>query len=279
MNTGLLDQMRMVLGGLAKFDSWLGVEMDAIIKLGKSGGGRLDVDSLRHVVGMYVGARNVGEINVIEKTFYVTINPSDCGDNVSAQFGGFVDEDQVINVGTNGIKETVHVKRDMVLYLYRTGRFILLVYISDFSKLVELLVQLWPGMLQDRGQTLKYLTMEPILWYGDKKFFLGDWNNNLYLRYRVYMEVSQFMNIFCEFENLPDINNETKTKVVETVLMMFTIYDSLKCVDLINILLGKLLVDRSKLTEQESRDLSDRLKFVSEQRTRRWGTWGNNKQY
>jgi len=279
MNTGLLDQMRMVLGGLAKFDSWLGVEMDAIIKLGKSGGGRLDVDSLRHVVGMYVGARNVGEINVIEKTFYVTINPSDCGDNVSAQFGGFVDEDQVINVGTNGIKETVHVKRDMVLYLYRTGRFILLVYISDFSKLVELLVQLWPGMLQDRGQTLKYLTMEPILWYGDKRSFLGDWNNNLYLRYRVYMEVSQFMNIFCEFENLPDINNETKTKVVETVLMMFTIYDSLKCVDLINILLGKLLVDRSKLTEQESRDLSDRLKFVSEQRTRRWGTWGNNKQY
>jgi len=282
MNTRLVDRMRMVLGGLAKFDSWLGVDMDAIITLGESGGGRLDINSLRTVVGMYVGARNVGEINVIEKTFYVTINPSDCGDNVSAQFGGFVDEDQVINVGTNGIKETVHVKRDMVLYLYRTGRFILLVYISDFSKLVELLVQLWPGGLPSKRR-LTYLTKEPILWHGKKNDLVRDWGADIFLRYRVYMEVSQFENIFCDYENLQDIDDSRKRTVKETVLMIFDIYNLkftvLSCIDLINSLLGKLVVDRSKLTVQESRDLIDRLNLVSEQRARRWGTWGVNKTY
>jgi len=97
------------------------------------------------------------------------------------------------------------------------------------------------------------------------------------------MEVSQFENIFCDYENLQDIDDSRKRTVKETVLMIFDIYNLkftvLSCIDLINSLLGKLVVDRSKLTVQESRDLIDRLNLVSEQRARRWGTWGVNKTY
>ena len=281
MNTGLLDQMRMVLGGLAKFDSWLGVEMDAIIKLGESGGGRLDVDFLRTVVGMYVGAQNVGEINRRYETFSVTEKIADYGNTVFATFYGAVDRPEVIEFGLGG-QERINFVRNAGLRLEISGNGIVSIAIRDFGDLIELLVQLWPGGLPSKRR-LTYLTKEPILWHGKKNDLVRDWGANIFLRYRVYMEVSQFENIFCDYENLQDIDESRKRTVKETVLMIFDIYNLkftvLSCIDLINSLLGKLVVDRSKLTVQESRDLTDRLNLVSEQRARRWGTWGVNKTY
>jgi len=281
MNTRLVDRMRMVLGGLAKFDSWLGVDMDAIITLGESGGGRLDINSLRTVVGMYVGATNVGEIDWKYETFSVTEKIADYGDTVFATFYGAIDRPEVIEFGA-GRQERTNFVRNAGLRLESSGNGIVSIAIRDFGDLIELLVQLWPGGLPSKRR-LTYLTKEPILWHGKKNDLVRDWGANIFLRYRVYMEVSQFENIFCDYENLQDIDESRKRTVKETVLMIFDIYNLkftvLSCIDLINSLLGKLVVDRSKLTVQESRDLIDRLNLVSEQRARRWGTWGVNKTY
>jgi len=281
MNTRLVDRMRMVLGGLAKFDSWLGVDMDAIITLGESGGGRLDINSLRTVVGMYVGATNVGEIDWKYETFSVTEKIADYGDTVFATFYGAIDRPEVIEFGA-GRQERTNFVRNAGLRLESSGNGIVSIAIRDFGDLIELLVQLWPGGLPSKRR-LTYLTKEPILWHGKKNDLVRDWGANIFLRYRVYMEVSQFENIFCDYENLQDIDDSRKRTVKETVLMIFDIYNLkftvLSCIDLINSLLGKLVVDRSKLTVQESRDLTDRLNLVSEQRARRWGTWGVNKTY
>jgi len=281
MNTRLVDRMRMVLGGLAKFDSWLGVDMDAIITLGESGGGRLDINSLRTVVGMYVGATNVGEIDWKYETFSVTEKIADYGDTVFATFYGAIDRPEVIEFGA-GRQERTNFVRNAGLRLESSGNGIVSIAIRDFGDLIELLVQLWPGGLPSKRR-LTYLTKEPILWHGKKNDLVRDWGDNIFLRYRVYMEVSQFENIFCDYENLQDIDESRKRTVKETVLMIFDIYNLgctvLSCIDLINSLLGKLVVDRSKLTVQESRDLTDRLNLVSEQRARRWGTWGVNKTY
>jgi len=171
MNTGLLDQMRMVLGGLAKFDSWLGVEMDAIIKLGESGGGRLDVDFLRTVVGMYVGAQNVGEINRRYETFSVTEKIADYGNTVFATFYGAVDRPEVIEFGLGG-QEGINFVRNAGLCLESSGDRIVSIAIRDFGDLIELLVQLWPGGLPSKRR-LTYLTKEPILWHG-KKMILSE---------------------------------------------------------------------------------------------------------
>jgi len=281
MNTRLVDRMRMVLGGLAKFDSWLGVDMDAIITLGESGGGRLDINSLRTVVGMYVGATNVGEIDWKYETFSVTEKIADYGDTVFATFYGAIDRPEVIEFGA-GRQERTNFVRNAGLRLESSGNGIVSIAIRDFGDLIELLVQLWPGGLPSKRR-LTYLTKEPILWHGKKNDLVRDWGDNIFLRYRVYMEVSQFENIFCDYENLQDIDESRKRTVKETVLMIFDNYNlrytALSCIDLINSLLGKLVVDRSKLTVQESRDLIDRLNLVSEQRARRWGTWGVNKTY
>ena len=281
MNTRLVDRMRMVLGGLAKFDSWLGVDMDAIITLGESGGGRLDINSLRTVVGMYVGATNVGEIDWKYETFSVTEKIADYGDTVFATFYGAIDRPEVIEFGA-GRQERINFVRNAGLRLESSGNGIVSIAIRDFGDLIELLVQLWPGGVPSKRR-LTYLTKEPILWHGKKNDLVRDWGANIFLRYRVYMEVSQFENIFCDYENLQDIDESRKRTVKETVLMIFDIYNLkftvLSCIDLINSLLGKLVVDRSKLTVQESRDLIDRLNLVSEQRARRWGTWGVNKTY
>ena len=281
MNTRLVDRMRMVLGGLAKFDSWLGVDMDAIITLGESGGGILDINSLRTVVGMYVGATNVGEIDRKYETFSVTEKIADYGDTVFATFYGAIDRPEVIEFGA-GRQERTNFVRNAGLCLESSGNRIVSIAICDFGDLIELLVQLWPGGLPSKRR-LTYLTKEPILWHGKKNDLVRDWGANIFLRYRVYMEVSQFENIFCDYENLQDIDDSRKRTVKETVLMIFDIYNLkftvLSCIDLINSLLGKLVVDRSKLTVQESRDLTDRLNLVSEQRARRWGTWGVNKTY
>jgi len=281
MNTRLVDRMRMVLGGLAKFDSWLGVDMDAIITLGESGGGRLDINSLRTVVGMYVGATNVGEIDWKYETFSVTEKIADYGDTVFATFYGAIDRPEVIEFGA-GRQERTNFVRNAGLRLESSGNGIVSIAIRDFGDLIELLVQLWPGGLPSKRR-LTYLTKEPILWHGKKNDLVRDWGANIFLRYRVYMEVSQFENIFCDYENLQDIDESRKRTVKETVLMIFDNYNlrytALSCIDLINSLLGKLVVDRSKLTVQESRDLTDRLNLVSEQRARRWGTWGVNKTY
>jgi len=281
MNTRLVDRMRMVLGGLAKFDSWLGVDMDAIITLGESGGGRLDINSLRTVVDMYVGATNVGEIDWKYETFSVTEKIADYGDTVFATFYGAIDRPEVIEFGA-GRQERTNFVRNAGLRLESSGNGIVSIAIRDFGDLIELLVQLWPGGLPSKRR-LTYLTKEPILWHGKKNDLVRDWGANIFLRYRVYMEVSQFENIFCDYENLQDIDESRKRTVKETVLMIFDIYNLkftvLSCIDLINSLLGKLVVDRSKLTVQESRDLTDRLNLVSEQRARRWGTWGVNKTY
>ena len=281
MNTRLVDRMRMVLGGLAKFDSWLGVDMDAIITLGESGGGRLDINSLRTVVGMYVGATNVGEIDRKYETFSVTEKIADYGDTVFATFYGAIDRPEVIEFGA-GRQERTNFVRNAGLRLESSGNGIVSIAIRDFGDLIELLVQLWPGGLPSKRR-LTYLTKEPILWHGKKNDLVRDWGANIFLRYRVYMEVSQFENIFCDYENLQDIDESRKRTVKETVLMIFDNYNlrytALSCIDLINSLLGKLVVDRSKLTVQESRDLTDRLNLVSEQRARRWGTWGVNKTY
>ena len=281
MNTRLVDRMRMVLGGLAKFDSWLGVDMDAIITFGESGGGRLDINSLRTVVGMYVGATNVGEIDWKYETFSVTEKIADYGDTVFATFYGAIDRPEVIEFGA-GRQERTNFVRNAGLRLESSGNGIVSIAIRDFGDLIELLVQLWPGGLPSKRR-LTYLTKEPILWHGKKNDLVRDWGANIFLRYRVYMEVSQFENIFCDYENLQDIDESRKRTVKETVLMIFDIYNLkftvLSCIDLINSLLGKLVVDRSKLTVQESRDLTDRLNLVSEQRARRWGTWGVNKTY
>jgi len=281
MNTRLVDRMRMVLGGLAKFDSWLGVDMDAIITLGESGGGRLDINSLRTVVGMYVGATNVGEIDWKYETFSVTEKIADYGDTVFATFYGAIDRPEVIEFGA-GRQERTNFVRNAGLRLESSGNGIVSIAIRDFGDLIELLVQLWPGGLPSKRR-LTYLTKEPILWHGKKNDLVRDWGDNIFLRYRVYMEVSQFENIFCDYENLQDIDESRKRTVKETVLMIFDNYNlrytALSCIDLINSLLGKLVVDRSKLTVQESRDLTDRLNLVSEQRARRWGTWGVNKTY
>jgi len=281
MNTRLVDRMRMVLGGLAKFDSWLGVDMDAIITLGESGGGRLDINSLRTVVGMYVGATNVGEIDWKYETFSVTEKIADYGDTVFATFYGAIDRPEVIEFGA-GRQERTNFVRNAGLCLESSGDRIVSIAIRDFGDLIELLVQLWPGGLPSKRR-LTYLTKEPILWHGKKNDLVRDWGDNIFLRYRVYMEVSQFENIFCDYENLQDIDESRKRTVKETVLMIFDNYNlrytALSCIDLINSLLGKLVVDRSKLTVQESRDLTDRLNLVSEQRARRWGTWGVNKTY
>lgn len=281
MNTRLVDRMRMVLGGLAKFDSWLGVDMDAIITLGESGGGRLDINSLRTVVGMYVGATNVGEIDWKYETFSVTEKIADYGDTVFATFYGAIDRPEVIEFGA-GRQERTNFVRNAGLCLESSGDRIVSIAIRDFGDLIELLVQLWPGGLPSKRR-LTYLTKEPILWHGKKNDLVRDWGANIFLRYRVYMEVSQFENIFCDYENLQDIDESRKRTVKETVLMIFDNYNlrytALSCIDLINSLLGKLVVDRSKLTVQESRDLIDRLNLVSEQRARRWGTWGVNKTY
>ena len=281
MNTRLVDRMRMVLGGLAKFDSWLGVDMDAIITLGESGGGRLDINSLRTVVGMYVGATNVGEIDWKYETFSVTEKIADYGDTVFATFYGAIDRPEVIEFGP-GRQERTNFVRNAGLCLESSGDRIVSIAIRDFGDLIELLVQLWPGGLPSKRR-LTYLTKEPILWHGKKNDLVRDWGADIFLRYRVYMEVSQFENIFCDYENLQDIDDSRKRTVKETVLMIFDIYNLkftvLSCIDLINSLLGKLVVDRSKLTVQESRDLIDRLNLVSEQRARRWGTWGVNKTY
>jgi len=281
MNTRLVDRMRMVLGGLAKFDSWLGVDMDAIITLGESGGGRLDINSLRTVVGMYVGATNVGEIDWKYETFSVTEKIADYGDTVFATFYGAIDRPEVIEFGA-GRQERINFVRNAGLRLEISGNGIVSIAIRDFGDLIELLVQLWPGGLPSKRR-LTYLTKEPILWHGKKNDLVRDWGANIFLRYRVYMEVSQFENIFCDYENLQDIDESRKRTVKETVLMIFDNYNlrytALSCIDLINSLLGKLVVDRSKLTVQESRDLTDRLNLVSEQRARRWGTWGVNKTY
>jgi len=281
MNTRLVDRMRMVLGGLAKFDSWLGVDMDAIITLGESGGGRLDINSLRTVVGMYVGATNVGEIDWKYETFSVTEKIADYGDTVFATFYGAIDRPEVIEFGA-GRQERTNFVRNAGLRLESSGNGIVSIAIRDFGDLIELLVQLWPGGLPSKRR-LTYLTKEPILWHGKKNDLVRDWGANIFLRYRVYMEVSQFENIFCDYENLQDIDESRKRTVKETVLMIFDNYNlrytALSCIDLINSLLGKLVVDRSKLTVQESRDLIDRLNLVSEQRARRWGTWGVNKTY
>jgi len=281
MNTRLVDRMRMVLGGLAKFDSWLGVDMDAIITLGESGGGRLDINSLRTVVGMYVGATNVGEIDWKYETFSVTEKIADYGDTVFATFYGAIDRPEVIEFGA-GRQERTNFVRNAGLRLESSGNGIVSIAIRDFGDLIELLVQLWPGGLPSKRR-LTYLTKEPILWHGKKNDLVRDWGADIFLRYRVYMEVSQFENIFCDYENLQDIDDSRKRTVKETVLMIFDIYNLkftvLSCIDLINSLLGKLVVDRSKLTVQESRDLTDRLNLVSEQRARRWGTWGVNKTY
>ena len=281
MNTRLVDRMRMVLGGLAKFDSWLGVDMDAIITLGESGGGRLDINSLRTVVGMYVGATNVGEIDWKYETFSVTEKIADYGDTVFATFYGAIDRPEVIEFGP-GRQERTNFVRNAGLCLESSGNRIVSIAICDFGDLIELLVQLWPGGLPSKRR-LTYLTKEPILWHGKKNDLVRDWGADIFLRYRVYMEVSQFENIFCDYENLQDIDESRKRTVKETVLMIFDIYNLkftvLSCIDLINSLLGKLVVDRSKLTVQESRDLTDRLNLVSEQRARRWGTWGVNKTY
>jgi len=281
MNTRLVDRMRMVLGGLAKFDSWLGVDMDAIITFGESGGGRLDINSLRTVVGMYVGATNVGEIDWKYETFSVTEKIADYGDTVFATFYGAIDRPEVIEFGA-GRQERTNFVRNAGLCLESSGDRIVSIAIRDFGDLIELLVQLWPGGLPSKRR-LTYLTKEPILWHGKKNDLVRDWGDNIFLRYRVYMEVSQFENIFCDYENLQDIDESRKRTVKETVLMIFDNYNlrytALSCIDLINSLLGKLVVDRSKLTVQESRDLIDRLNLVSEQRARRWGTWGVNKTY
>jgi len=281
MNTRLVDRMRMVLGGLAKFDSWLGVDMDAIITFGESGGGRLDINSLRTVVGMYVGATNVGEIDWKYETFSVTEKIADYGDTVFATFYGAIDRPEVIEFGA-GRQERTNFVRNAGLRLESSGNGIVSIAIRDFGDLIELLVQLWPGGLPSKRR-LTYLTKEPILWHGKKNDLVRDWGDNIFLRYRVYMEVSQFENIFCDYENLQDIDESRKRTVKETVLMIFDNYNlrytALSCIDLINSLLGKLVVDRSKLTVQESRDLIDRLNLVSEQRARRWGTWGVNKTY
>jgi len=255
--------------------------MDAIITFGESGGGRLDINSLRTVVGMYVGATNVGEIDWKYETFSVTEKIADYGDTVFATFYGAIDRPEVIEFGA-GRQERTNFVRNAGLRLESSGNGIVSIAIRDFGDLIELLVQLWPGGLPSKRR-LTYLTKEPILWHGKKNDLVRDWGANIFLRYRVYMEVSQFENIFCDYENLQDIDESRKRTVKETVLMIFDNYNlrytALSCIDLINSLLGKLVVDRSKLTVQESRDLTDRLNLVSEQRARRWGTWGVNKTY
>jgi len=171
MNTRLVDRMRMVLGGLAKFDSWLGVDMDAIITLGESGGGRLDINSLRTVVGMYVGATNVGEIDWKYETFSVTEKIADYGDTVFATFYGAIDRPEVIEFGA-GRQERTNFVRNAGLRLESSGNGIVSIAIRDFGDLIELLVQLWPGGLPSKRR-LTYLTKEPILWHG-KKMILSE---------------------------------------------------------------------------------------------------------
>ena len=171
MNTRLVDRMRMVLGGLAKFDSWLGVDMDAIITLGESGGGRLDINSLRTVVGMYVGATNVGAIDWKYETFSVTEKIADYGDTVFATFYGAIDRPEVIEFGLGG-QEGINFVRNAGLCLESSGDRIVSIAIRDFGDLIELLVQLWPGGLPSKRR-LTYLTKEPILWHG-KKMILSE---------------------------------------------------------------------------------------------------------